>query len=83
MNDTCDEAEDPEYNFLADDEVDIVDDEDFRNDKAVNIPSKCPLMLLLLKPSKAFSDNLYSVIFSVILFINISFEWHFLVNACY
>lgn len=44
LNDTCDETEDPEYNFLADDEEDTVDDEDFRDDKAVNIPSTSPLI---------------------------------------
>ena len=42
---TNDENEDPEYNFLADNEKDKeADYEDFRSDKAVNIPSKYSYM---------------------------------------
>lgn len=37
---TDDEEQDPEYNILADDEINIVDREDFRVDKAVKITKK-------------------------------------------
>lgn len=37
---TEDEEQDPEYNIMADDEINHIDNEDFRIDKAVKITKK-------------------------------------------
>ena len=43
LNDTYDENNDPEYNFLE--ETEPIDSEEQRNDKGVKVTSKPPILL--------------------------------------